>query len=669
MNKAKFLLFALVAMFATSCVADNVDQPLSMEQDLMYAKKFVNNSVGALEHELIIFVSSECVESLTGAEVTRTGMSEFDAWAQELNAASVRPVFNMAVNGDRKREMAMDRWFVVEFAENVNVVDAAQKLAAVDYVERIQFSKPINRPSVQPVVLVSDAAMTRAEEMPFNDPNLPLQWHYNNTGNTALYATSVEGEDVNLFPAWELTAGDPSIIVAVVDEGVDYTHVDLKDNMWTNDAELNGTPGVDDDKNGYIDDIHGYNFVGNTATISWDRQKDSGHGTHVAGTIAAVNNNGIGVAGVAGGTGNNDGVRIMSVQIFSGENGCGPSATADAVEYAADNGASILQCSWGNPAGALPNDNAFITGDYEVEYLAFKYFMETQNCDALMGGLVVFAAGNESKPVAGYPGAYNEFICVTAFSPDGLPAYYTCYDRGCNISAPGGEYGLDESESGCVLSTLPPSLYRGEAYGYMQGTSMACPHVSGVAALGLSYALKIGKTFTLSEYKEMVLTSVNAFDNSRFVGFKEAPEGPALNLASYKGKMGTGKIDAYRLLMAVRGDICVPISTTESNTIDFNAFIGDGKVSLTLCPEYKIPQETIDALGITYHQNFGGKMVIDCTKSGVGSIKVNFIAGGTMKGGGQVTAGLKFEKEFILIARPGVAVDANGQPQNPGGWL
>ena len=82
MNKAKFLLFALVAMFATSCVADNVDQPLSMEQDLMYAKKFVNNSVGALEHELIIFVSSECVESLTGAEVTRTGMSEFDAWAQ-----------------------------------------------------------------------------------------------------------------------------------------------------------------------------------------------------------------------------------------------------------------------------------------------------------------------------------------------------------------------------------------------------------------------------------------------------------------------------------------------------------------------------------------------------------------------------------------------------------
>ena len=668
MNKAKFLLFALVAMFATSCVADNVDQPVSMEQDLMYAKKFVNNSVGALEHELIIFVSSECVESLTGAEVTRTGMSEFDVWAQELNAASVRPVFNMAVNGDRKREMAMDRWFVVEFTEDVNVVDAAQKLATIDYVERIQFSKPVTRPSVQPVVLVSGAAMTRAEAMPFNDPNLPLQWHYNNTGNTALFSTIVEGEDINLFAAWELTAGDRDVVVAIVDEGVDNTHEDLKDNIWVNEAELNGTAGVDDDNNGYVDDVYGYNFARNTGTISWDRQKDSGHGTHVAGTVAAVNNNGKGVGGVAGGTGNNDGVRLMSVQIFSGDKGAGLADTAAGAEYAADNGACILQCSWGVESGALPNDNTFVTGSYEVEYLAFKYFMETQNCDALMGGLIVFAAGNESKPLAGYPGAYNEYICVTSFSPDGLPAYYTCYDRGCNVSAPGGQYDVNWSEAGCVLSTVPKGLYRGESYAYMQGTSMACPHVSGVAALGLSYALKLGKTFTLKEYKEMVLTSVNAFDNSRFTGFKQSPEG-SMNLASYKGKMGTGKIDAYRMLMAVRGDVCVPVSTTQSNTIDFNAFMGDGNVSLKMDNKYEISQETIDALGITYHQVFGGKLILDCTKPGVGTIKVNFIAGGNTVGGGQITGGMKIEKVFTLIARPGVTVDVNGQPQNPGGWL
>lgn len=669
MNKAKFLLFALVALFATSCVADSVDQPVSMEQGL-YAKKFVNDSVGALEHELIIFVSSECVESLSGAEVTRTGMSEFDVWAQDLNAASVRPVFNMAVNGDRKREMAMDRWFVVEFAENVNVVDAAQKLAAIDYVERIQFSKSINRPSVQPVVLVSEAAVTRAEEMPFNDPKLPLQWHYNNTGNKALFSTIVEGEDVNLFAAWELTAGDPSIVVAICDEGVDNTHEDLKDNIWINEAEKNGTAGVDDDGNGYIDDVYGYNFARGTGTISWDRQKDSGHGTHVAGTVAAVNNNGIGVSGVAGGTGNNDGVRLMSVQIFSGDKNAGLAETAAAAEYAADNGACILQCSWGVESGALPNDNTYVTGSYEVEYLAFKYFMEAQNCDALAGGLIFFAAGNEGKSVAGYPGAYNEYICVTSFSPDGLPAYYTCYDRGCNISAPGGQYDLDSSEAGCVLSTVPKGLYRGESYAYMQGTSMACPHVSGIAALGLSYALKLGKTFTLKEFKEMVLTSVNAFDSNLLTGFKASPDGTNMNLASYKNKMGTGKIDAYRMLMAVRGDVCVPVSTTQSNTIDFNAFMGDGKVSLKMDNnKYELSQETIDALGITYHQAFGGKLILDCTKPGVGTVKVNFIAGGTTAGGGQITGGMKIEKVFTLIARPSVPVDANGQPQNPGGWL
>ena len=669
MNKGKFLLFALVAMFATSCVADKVDQPVSSESDLLYAKKFVNNSVAAVENELIIYVAPECVESLNSAEVTRTGMSELDAWAEELNASSVRPVFNMAVNGDRKRELGMDRWFVIEFAEDVDVNDAAQKIAAIDYIERVQFSKSIERPEPKVVALASSGAATRAsEELPFNDPNLQLQWHYNNTGNTALFSTIVEGEDINLFAAWELTAGRRDVIVAVVDEGVDNTHEDLKDNVWTNEAELNGTEGVDDDGNGYIDEIHGYNFA-RGGKVAWDRQKDSGHGTHVAGTVAAVNNNGVGVSGVAGGTGNGDGVRLMSVQIFSGDKNASMADTAAGVMYAADNGACILQCSWGLESGALPNDNTYVTGSYSVEYAAFNYFMETKNCEALDGGLVVFAAGNEGKPVAGYPGAYNEYICVTSYSADGLPAYYTCYDRGCNVSAPGGQYDLDGSEAGCVLSTVPKGLYRGESYAYMQGTSMACPHVSGMAALGLSYALDLGVKFSLKEYKQMVLTSVNAFDESRFVGFKQSPEGGSMNLASYKGKMGTGKLDAYRLLMAVRGMVCVPVSITESNTIDFNKFMGDGNLSMKLDNKYEIPQETIDALGITYHQVFGGKLVLDCTKPGAGTVKLTFIAGGTVAGGGQITGGMKIEKEFALIARPGVTVDANGQPQVPGGWL
>lgn len=133
------------------------------------------------------------------------------------------------------------------------------------------------------------------------------------------------GADINAQDAWAITAGNPGVVVAIVDQGVKYTHPDLAANMWINTQEKNGATGADDDGNGYIDDIYGYNFVTRGA-VSWDREVwvggenkgDSGHGTHVAGTVAAVNNNGVGVCGVAGGTGRNDGVKLMSCQIFSG---------------------------------------------------------------------------------------------------------------------------------------------------------------------------------------------------------------------------------------------------------------------------------------------------------------------------------------------------------------
>lgn len=671
MNKGKFLLFALVAMFAASCAVDNVDQPVELEQDALIAKKLVNTPANAIDGELIIYVAPECAESLAGAEITRTGMSELDAWAVELGASAVRPVFNMSVNGERKRAMGMDRWFVVEFDSEADINAAAYKLASIDYIDRVQFSTRVERPVyAQPIEVIDNiAAITRSsEEYPFDDPQLPLQWHYINKGYETTFPGCVAGEDINVEAAWKLTTGRPDVIVAVMDEGIDYRHVDLKDNMHVNEAELNGTDGVDDDGNGYKDDIYGYNFAAD-GSVSVGRKGDTGHGTHVAGTVAAVNNNNTGVSGVAGGSGNGDGIRLMSIQIFSGEQVASYAMTAAGAEYAADNGACILQCSWGAESGAIANDNNYLSSAYGVEHTAFKYFMSAKNCEALDGGLIVFAAGNDGKPVAGYPGAYNELIAVTAYAPDGLPTYYTCYDRGCNVSAPGGEYFYNGStqaqESGCVLSTLPNNKY-----GFQQGTSMACPHVSGIAALGLSYALDLGVKFSLKEYKEMIVTSVNAFDNTRLVGFKENAEtGGTFNLASYQNKMGTGKIDAYRLLMAVRGDICVPVSIEATNTIDFNKFIGDGNVTMKMSGKYEIPDETREALGITYDAAFGGKLTLDCTKPGAGTIKVSFIAGGNTIGGGQITGGMLIEKEFALIARPGVELDANGQPQVPGGWL
>lgn len=152
-----------------------------------------------------------------------------------------------------------------------------------------------------------------------------------------------------------------------------------------------------------------------------------------------------------------------------------------------------------------------------------------KNNDVLDGGLAIFAAGNDATNFASYPGGYRSYVSVTSFGPDYLPAYYTNYGPGCNVAAPGGDASISPAGTSAaqVLSTLPSELPAelgtdGADYGYMQGTSMACPHVSGVAALGLSYALAKGRHYTVDEFKSMLLTAVNDIDSYIIGGTKTA---------------------------------------------------------------------------------------------------------------------------------------------------
>ena len=373
--------------------------------------------------------------------------------------------------------------------------------------------------------------------------------------------------------------GDPSIIVAVLDEGVCVTHPDLKASMWVNEGEIYGSH-EDNDGNGYAGDLHGYNFVQKTGVISTDSVYDTGHGSHVAGVIAATNNNGEGISSIAGGDNKEAGVKIMSCQIFAGAYAGTVLEEVRAIKYAADNGAVILQCSWGYISGAAnPYEwtPQFSTDEeweaYNVlEKNALDYFIHNAGSPdgVIEGGLAIFAGGNESAPAASYPGAYPDFVAVAATAADFTPAVYSNYGPGTTISAPGGdqdyyfEYADQDrwvGELGCILSTLPFNVSE-SGYGYMEGTSMACPHVSGVAALGLSYAAKLHRHFKAKDFIALMYETATPIDQymtgikqyKRYVAdlLDSAPM-HSIDMGDFKGGMGSGQINAYALLKAIEG--------------------------------------------------------------------------------------------------------------------
>ena len=632
--KRNFLYALLMGLFITAC--NDVDMTTQSGAENEMAGIVIPED--ATEGELLIKFVPEMTdildqiaeEATAGAALTRSGIPSTDEVLRILGGYELERVFPIDPrHEERARKNGMHLWYIVRFDKNTDLKIAVSNLRQLGEVSKVQCNttlKRVDNTMRKPVAISSDKLMSaqRTSGAHFNDPGLYHQWGYVNNGDYDFaqeWAPTIAGADVNCAEAWDIypEAGDPSIIVAVLDEGVMWSHPDLAGNMWVNEAEEFNSK-EDADGNGYAGDRYGYNFVKNSPIICWSETYDTGHGTHVAGTIAAVNGNGEGVCGVAGGNGEpGTGVRIMSCQVIDGMYSVTLAQEARAIKYAADNGAVILQCSWGyNSALANmmmgytpgPGSEEEWGGLYPLEKEALDYFIHNAGSPngVIEGGIAIFAAGNEYAAMPAFPSAYSKCLSVAAISADYTPAGYTDYGVEVDFSAPGGDteyYGAigDDNDgtdwtkpNGSILSTL---VINGQAsYGYYEGTSMSCPHVSGVAALGLSYATKLRRHFKAEEFVELMKETARDLDSkyvnqTKIYHYNHASAGYStvqMDLNDYRGKMGR-LIDAGALLRAIDGtgnadgkpagsDMRIPnivVAPGDTATIDLAKYFVEGE--------------------------------------------------------------------------------------------
>ncbi len=348
---------------------------------------------------------------------------------------------------------------------------------SVEYAEKDYYGQKRMMPKLE---VLEDAAVlvkkfTQFDFTSFNDPEASKLWAFNSTSGMSV------NEAYDLLPNTQAQ----EIIVAVVDTGVDHNHEDLKDIMWTNEKEIQGN-GIDDDNNGYIDDVHGINTLvrDNQGRATMNTMASHWHGTHVSGTIAATQNNGLGIAGVA------SNVKIMAIRTVPDDSDELDSNIVEAYKYAAQNGARLINCSFGKSY----NEGGMVVRDV-IDEIGKKY-----------NTLVIASAGNDSMGPYNwhdndtspkYPASFNSenlLVVASTTSAGALSSFSNIGKNTVDVAAPGSN----------IYSTI-----NGGKYGMASGTSMASPNTTGVAAMVLGYYPNLSAI----ELKNVLMKSVTKVPN------------------------------------------------------------------------------------------------------------------------------------------------------------
>ncbi|HEA64852.1 MAG TPA: peptidase S8 [Candidatus Aminicenantes bacterium] len=322
-----------------------------------------------------------------------------------------------------------------------------------------------------------------------NDPLFENQYALYNPGSGP--PGSPQGEeraDIKATSAWEETKGNDDIVIAILDTGVDYNHEDLAAKIWINQPEYNGENGIDDDGNGYIDDIYGYDFVNDDG----DPTDDNAHGTHVAGIAAAETDNGEGIAGVAWNC------KILPVKVMDDQGSGFYFDMAAGIIWAADNGADVINLSLGGPIESL--------------------FLENALKDAYDKNIVIVAAAGNDAGAVLYPAAYDDY-CLAVAATDDNDSWWDWSNYGPEV---------DVAAPGVDIISLVPTWYPASQgwsdprpYGVASGTSMASPHVAGLAALikSLKPHLTASQIMNVIRYSAYDVNSVNNLGRDDYIGY------------------------------------------------------------------------------------------------------------------------------------------------------